>query len=57
MSQEREQEQEQEQEALPFPKHIRAEDDGNGDAGGIHATEKSAELSSSIVPETALEWL
>ena len=33
-------------EAHPFPRHIRAEDEGNGDAGGNHATEKSARVGS-----------
>ena len=28
----------------PFPRHILAEDEGNGDEGGNHATEKSARV-------------
>ena len=31
-------------EILPFPRHTRAADEGNGDAGGTHATEKSARV-------------
>ena len=31
-------------EALAFQRQIRAEDDDNGDAGGTHATEKSARV-------------
>ena len=34
------------QEAHPFPRHIRPEDEGSGDEGGNHATEKSARVAS-----------
>ena len=46
-------------EALSFSRRIRTEDDGNGDAGGTHATEKSARVaeSRSNFLETAPEWL